>query len=280
MDSDNEKKLDRKARIAKVVNELKGERSIRRMAEDTDVAASYLTGILKERYLPSAEILSKLAAEDANPQNGITLEDLMIAAGYQTKYQMDYILDIADKKITVEFDTKEQHAEDSDKRLQAYYDALKQSRKEYEKYMKFAKGAILMALNEKHIVSSPVDSENIGIRGYKPDMSIYVSKQPILEWWFDFKYINKEDCDKVKNFSVVDYLGKYMFLDKRLERKITYVVNDEILFSKLEAYKNHLSYRGDLSIMLIDDEEFSIRREVYLSYYRENDYSSEFTITK
>ena len=56
------------------------------MAEDSGVAASYITAIINGKYLPSAEILRKLSVPYARPQNGITLEDLMIAAGYQEDY--------------------------------------------------------------------------------------------------------------------------------------------------------------------------------------------------
>lgn len=65
--------------LPEMIEKLIGDRSIRETSRDTDVAASYISGILKGNYMPSAEILSKLSV---NAQNGITKEKLMIAAGY------------------------------------------------------------------------------------------------------------------------------------------------------------------------------------------------------
>ena len=57
---------------------IRGDRSIRRMAEDTGVAASYIVGIIKGEYVPSLQILKKLVAPQSKPRNRVTLFELIM----------------------------------------------------------------------------------------------------------------------------------------------------------------------------------------------------------
>lgn len=76
-------KTEPKTELVTLIKQLVGDRSIRKTGQDSGVTASYITGILKQKYMPSAEILRKLTDPKAKPQNGITLRKLMVAAGYQ-----------------------------------------------------------------------------------------------------------------------------------------------------------------------------------------------------
>ena len=69
--------------VAKLVTLAQGERSRREMARETGIAASYINGIENKKYLPSADILRKIA--NGNPRKGVTLKALMVAAGYDTE---------------------------------------------------------------------------------------------------------------------------------------------------------------------------------------------------
>ena len=75
--------MDRREELSMLIIKLIGERSQRRTAQDTGVTASYITGIINKKYLPSAETLRKLSAPESKPRNGVTLHQLMVAAGYQ-----------------------------------------------------------------------------------------------------------------------------------------------------------------------------------------------------
>ena len=63
--------------FANAVYELKGDRSIRQMARDTGVAASYITGILKGRYYPTLKILKRITSPKGKPQGNVTILDLI-----------------------------------------------------------------------------------------------------------------------------------------------------------------------------------------------------------
>ena len=72
--------------LNELIKKLIGDRSFRQTSIDSGVANSYISGIINGKYKPSIKILQKLTAPEANPQNGVTLEDLMVAAGYQEDY--------------------------------------------------------------------------------------------------------------------------------------------------------------------------------------------------
>ncbi len=74
-------------------------------------------------------------------------------------------------------------------------------------------------------------------------------------------------------------LGKYMFIEPKLERKISVVIDSQEAFEAFIGYKDKLAYRGDLSIILIDRETLAVVREEYLAHYSINDTRSEFYIT-
>jgi len=81
----NTEKYQAIEKVSELIKKLVGERSVRKTGEDSGVSASYIIGVINKRYLPSADVLRRLTCESAKPRNGITLEQLMVAAGYQEK---------------------------------------------------------------------------------------------------------------------------------------------------------------------------------------------------
>jgi len=276
-------------KVAVLVKELIGDRSLRKTSADSGVAASYLTGILKERYLPSAEILRRLASPEANPQNGITVEDLMISAGYQNRYQDQYdvqlsIFDIfgseedTDNKPEEKLeDTKDdkglipKEKKDSDISEKS---TLKKLDLERERFKSCATGIIYKSLVEKRIIFSITD-DLMAIRGFSPDISIKVTGIPIKEWWFSFKMLptnmsirNDESRYKIMRAGwAKNLLGKLIFVEPKVGRKLSVVVKANDEFEELVQYKDKLAFRGDLSVILVDMENYRVMKEEYLTYY-------------
>ena len=241
-------------RLAEYIQKLIGERSIRKTAEDSGVTASYIAAILKNKYMPSAEVLKKLASPSAKPRNGICLEDLMVAAGYQANYIDNPIVEISD---TEEDDRLEEKRSKSRERSIAI-----------DRFESIGKGIIYRSLAENDIRFSK-NSDEIRINGFKPDISIFVAKDPILEWWFDFIFIDPEMADDTTRLRWVinSKLGRLILLNPDLVRKLSLVVSNPNAFNAMLRYKDCLSFRGDLSIILIDEDTFSVVNEIYLSHY-------------
>ncbi len=276
----NDSRDDRIKKVSELVKELIGDRSIRGTAEDTGVAASYITGILKERYLPSANILGKLAAPGSNPRNGVALEDLMIAAGYQ----VDYISKIYDSDIVFE----QMEKDDPSGRLSTYTqlnsendglerkDRLKKRRQEIAAFESMMTGIIYRTLSEKgyRFTSS---MNQYAIREYRPDMVIDIHNDCILEWWFEFKMIILEREENAR-MEARRILAKMVFITPKQERKISIVVNHKGVYDAMREYRDKLALRCDLSIILVDDKNMNIVDEVYLSHFDLYNSKSEFFI--
>lgn len=72
--------------LSRLVRKLVGNRTLLQVSEQAGIGKSTLAGILSGKYEPSVKILRRLTDSKANPQNGVTFEDLMVAAGYQDDY--------------------------------------------------------------------------------------------------------------------------------------------------------------------------------------------------
>lgn len=56
---------------------LKGNRSVRQMGRDCNVAPSYISGILNGKYYPTLKILKRMTKPSSHPQGDISILDLI-----------------------------------------------------------------------------------------------------------------------------------------------------------------------------------------------------------
>ena len=256
-----------KEEVASLVKDLVGNRTIKKTAEDTGVAASYISGMIKGRFVPSVAILKKLADPKANPQNGVTLEELMIAAGFTTNamtysYSTEEGSDIGFVAESCTYNTE----------LTNYRMTMKEQKKQHALFA----GTIVMSLSKKGIGFSisgkPIVNYGIG------DLCIDVNERGIKEWVFEYVYL----INRKKNYLQKLYhtFGVLSSQEPQKDKKISLVVNDADLYQVFMRYKDKMSFRGELSVILIDEANASIEKEDYISHYNEGDTSMEFYITK
>ena len=62
-----------------------------------------------------------------------------------------------------------------------------------------------------------------------------------------------------------------MFLKSNKKRKISIVVNNNKVYEYLLKFKGNISYRGYLSIILVDINNVSVEKEDYISWYEDNE---------
>lgn len=270
--------------VAILLKRLIGDRSIRKTAEDSGVAASYISGILKEKHLPSANILRKLAASDAKPQNGVTLEDLMIAAGYLKNYKYTSDYDLIKDGFLYEIQNESYNKKDMLERLEAYYRYLAGDANEkdggdprllYKKYESVVSGILYNGMMKKGIKFGCLKKIDRSWM-YKPDIVVSVSESCIKEWWFELKYI--KNSGEFANSRMMTTIMRMFMVEPSKERKISLVINKKSVFEYIINHMNNNAYRGDFSVILVDDENYEIKDEVYLSHYMENSKESEFYI--
>ena len=79
------KNVDGKTELGNMIKLARGNRSLRQYAKDAGVSYTTVHIIENGGYTPSPNMIQKLTSKQANPQNGITYEDIMNAAGYKTE---------------------------------------------------------------------------------------------------------------------------------------------------------------------------------------------------
>ena len=281
------------SQVAELVKELVGDRSIRKAAADSGVAASYISGILREKYLPSAEILRKLTTAEAKPQNGVRLEDLMKAAGYiSSDPNEDSMMPDLTQKGTDEIVNRVMEKVRDNKAKSGVqkngYDRISIfEEKDIARVTSMTAGILYKTLSEKGIMFSSV--QNLDWReARKTDMAIHVPQKNILEWWFDFGFLRtmpvyrngvSDEFHSKAHMIIRSRISNFFFLEPRADRKVSIVIDNKDVFGwAVLRYEGKLSYRGDLSLILIDIDSLSVAAEVYLAHYSDQDTSSEFYI--
>lgn len=280
--SKKDTKEKEKRAVAELVKKLVGDRSLRKAGEDSGVAPSYINGILKANYLPSARILRQLTLPEAKPQNGISMEDLMVAAGYQEEYSKG-VYDIPGAEVDEEVEKQvdnllEENEKNTAQGTEIFKSLMHERLMEYKRFENVAMGILCKALMENGVHFQMNDVKSIS--GCRPDMAISISDKPVKEWWFEFKYYDENKFDKrvYNNHLFRTYIDIFVFTEPKEDRKISIVTSSTYMFDYFKAYKDKMSYRGDLSVILINKEDCSISSEVYISHYNMNDDSSEFYI--
>lgn len=225
---------------AKGTNE---ERSIRRYAQDAGVSAAGITRVLKGDYKATPQLIKKLTADRAKPKNNITFEMLMQAAGY---------VDVSEDEIDISY---------SDELIIQAEDKLKIQRNEFKV---FGIGLITNTLIEKDIFPQYKKMDGSTGRKYNADCVLEIGE---IKWVIQFVSFKNMRMNKWMPL-LKSQLGKFIFLSLDASRKCSLVVDEQEVYDYLIKLKNTLSFKGNLSIILIDDKE--IITEEYISYYSDD----------
>lgn len=138
------------------------------------------------------------------------------------------------------------------------------------KFQKVSTLAIHDKLIDKNIAFSKQTISEENGTNTKPDYALTINNNPINSWWFIFW---KESDSLNKHFGISKteraalLLSKYLLTKPDIQRKSSIVVDDLELFNTLVSFKNSISYKGNLSIILIDLNEFEVAQELEISYF-------------
>lgn len=109
-------------------------------------------------------------------------------------------------------------------------------------------------------------------KGLTPDHCIEMYEDNLTSWWFIFwKESNKfSSSQKMSKEERAEFLlSKFMLTTPDKKRKSSIVINDLELYKTFCNLKEYVSYKGNLSVILVDEEEMEILDEDYISYYDE-----------
>lgn len=162
-------------------------------------------------------------------------------------------------------------AKDSEKKILSYNnDMLLQYEKRQRLFAATASGIIYNALINKGITWTIENTEDIDTLGVKPDLAINISNQFIEKWWFTF-WAKDSELDSHVTVSTRDradvMFSRYVSAKQNPNRQVSIVVDDMELFNAICEFKGHNSYRGNLSVLLINMENVRIEKEECICHY-------------
>ncbi len=257
----------RKERVASLIEKAKGkDRSIRAYASSAGVSAAAMSKFIKGEYIPTVGTMKKLTSKEASPR-GVAFEDLMEAAGYETKE------DEAARRSSIDEQINAVSSEN-----------LRESRaKELDRYIQYEKDAtaqIILSLVENEIMFKKTSEHENGKLQEKEDLVFEIIDKPISRWIFEFKYIvgKREYVTKASRSVMFQAFAKALTMELDDETKLSFVIQDKELFQWLKSYEHSLAFRGEMSVILYDVKQSKIVDECYLSNYYINDVSREINL--
>ncbi len=258
--------VDRKRQaIANLLIEAKGDdRSFAAYAKAAGISPAAMTKMKKGEYIPSPGTMKKLTSQEADPQGGVTYEDMMRAAGYESEEASNL------RRLTVDEDALD------DKDDKSTLDTVRKGYTLYEMCQRFereAKSHIYTSLAEKGIAFKKSDYELEYRPGSGIDLVVDVMDQGVSRWAFDFKLLRESRF--VNTLALFATIGNALKLNIDKQTKLSFVFNDRKAVQILRRYEHAMSFRGELSVILFDLRKGELVEEFYLSNYYLDDHSRE-----
>lgn len=148
---------------------------------------------------------------------------------------------------------------------------------QYEKHQKrfsaIALGVIHKAAAEKGIVCQHGSLKDIDHLGVRPDECIMVSENNIRSWWLIFWAKDKKLDEHIIVFPddrAGMLLSRFATAEADPHRMSSIIVDDLELYEAISKFKGHNSYRGNLSVILVDTDTVSVVKEEVISTYYED----------
>lgn len=164
--------------------------------------------------------------------------------------------------INCEQENKEEVVSITTAKLSAY-------NKQLHSFSVIASGLLYGRMAQNGIRFRPGSAKELDFQWYDEDPVIYLEDGDVDTWLFKCIAVSEEDrsLDKFVRHMAISAILNLVLLPLDAKRKVSIVVNDKELFQELLAYKNCNSYRGNLSIILLDTNEIRIVKEEYIATY-------------
>ena len=157
---------------------------------------------------------------------------------------------------------------------------IKDNEMKQKKFRATALGIIVMALTQKGIKFQLGKVETTEKSRAKADEFVIVHEQNIDEWWFRFWARSRLDdmLGKYQRFRANSLFSSFCTALPDPNRKVSIVINDESLLDEFLKYQSGNSYRGNMSVILIDVDNARIVKEELLSSFNIDDTEDKLSI--
>lgn len=254
--------------VIELIKRLRGQRTLAQFSNDCGVSVSNLSRLINGelKRIPTPNMLRKLTKLEANPQNGISYEEIMVVAGYNSPNE-----EIEIRNILMENMVKEDTKEFGISGPRAYSDIDRFNKA--VQYEALAKGVICTRLAQRGISfifdQNPV--VNSDGNAYRPDVIIEIqSSNHIKFWWLEIKFCRDESMHSgLITRWFFNIINRFMLISPNNKQKVSLVLNSEPIYNQLKRLKDNIAYKGNLSIILVDMIGIKFIEETYISFYDE-----------
>ena len=297
--------------LGELVKMAKGDdRSLREYAKDADIDPAIISRIINGNYIPKKpDIFLKLTSPKAAPRGGVNYEQLIKAADATKSYQEGIAIGLAATETlltaigglplavlsggiaalasagTAKKRSKKKESSDREDisldELTLNKDKMLAFDKKQKDFRKAARAIIITALAAKGISCKIEDVTTLDYKRGRPDEYLSLTDQAVSEWWLSFWYKDTDLDERIIVFPedrAQLLMSRYIFAPADPMRKASIVVDDPVLFNKMLNYKGQTSYRGEMSIVLVDTSKFQVVKEEYVAHFDEADTEREFHI--
>lgn len=271
-------------RLGDLVRKAKGEdRSLREYARNSGVDAAVVSKIINGSYVPKkTDIYRALTSPEASPRGGVTYKQLVEAADSSKSYQRGIVAGMAATEVLlsaiggITIQSMEMASLGAANAALGFFTSKgkKESDKSDElltsikRFAALASGLIYNSMAMKGIQFQVV-SDGKGDKGNNTlDTSIRLEGESIQEYDIKYAYITEKHRS---GKSIVESISKgviagLVFIEPSVKRKISIVTNSVEAYDYMLIYKNKLSYSGELSVILVDEEKAVIVKEEYIAH--------------
>lgn len=245
--------LFNKESFAELLDKAKGDRSINRYAEETEVSAAHISRFLREMIdaPPTPETISKLSSK---AYNDVSYRDLMVAAGHISIVQEEGTTYNQEDSVIANMLVREdnsiiERSSPNERRAQI---------------MNLEKKLFQIILSYLYEVPFEWNMRKPDSRTRRPDMIIDIDNEGYTKWLIEFRV--SLEPSRMFGMSIQPIYGRLATTELTATDKVSIVVNDEIAFDSL-VKRPPISLRANVYVMLVDIEQGKVVKEEQLSSY-------------
>ena len=287
--------------IGELIRQAKGEdRSLRQYARDSGVDVAIVSKIINGTYIPKKQgIYEALTSPQAAPRGGVTCQQLIAAASTSGEYRSGVSAGMTVGALATLSDIPSSAmikilqargiAVDSSGLSEAARSALKPEdarriqrlQSNIQRFTATANGIILGSLGRKGLTFQLIHTDRTEVDGVPFDTCVKLMNHAISDFLIRYVFISDEEALSLPLAvnTVRRAVEELVFLKPAGNRAAAVVTNHPEAYDNLCAYKNRLSYNGELAAILFDPDRAMILRQEYLSHYISGDPVPEILLT-
>ena len=271
--------------LGELVKRAKGNRTLEEYSKDSGIDATTISKMIRGKYVPrKTKVYEDLTSLKAAPQGGVTCEQLLKAAGYSSSYVAGVMavqstlaaigtLPVTALPIVGTVVAGTTIAAEHKKKVKEEREKLNKALGDAQRFAATAIGIIYGNMVGKGIQFRPASKAKNELSEYKLDTYVQIEGEPIDEYIFVYLYLSKTDrgSEIIVENTVKRNVERLVFLKASASRKVSIVINCKEAYDYFLKFKGELSYKGNLSGILVDVDSVCVEREDYISFYAESE---------